>query len=81
MHGDGRINQIAPKCPQPRQRAFLVGAGQLAVTGHIRSQDCCEFSGLGHDVLLATIQTSTMTPFKADCLDRLASGFTLIAEP
>jgi hypothetical protein len=30
MHGDGRIDQIAPECPQPRQCAILVRAGKPA---------------------------------------------------
>ena len=36
MHGDGRINQIASECPQPRQCVILVGAGKPAVSDHIR---------------------------------------------
>ena len=36
MHGDGRIDQVAPQRPQPRQRAVLVGAGKPAVSDHIR---------------------------------------------
>ena len=54
MHGDGRIDQIAPERPQPRQCAILVGAGEPAVSDHIRRQDRREFPGLGHDVPSAT---------------------------
>ena len=39
MHGDGRIDQIAPEHPQPCQRAVLVGAGKPAVSGYI----CCQY--------------------------------------
>ena len=63
MHGDGRIDQIAPKRPQPRQCAILVGAGEPAVPDNIGRQDRRKFSGLGHDAL-ATSQTSTTSPFR-----------------
>ena len=55
MHGDGRIDQIAPERPQPRQYAILVRAGKPAVPDHIRHQNRREFPGLGHDVPSATI--------------------------
>jgi hypothetical protein len=48
MHGDGRIDQIAPKRPQPRQCAILIGAGQPAISDHICRQDRRKFPGLGH---------------------------------
>jgi hypothetical protein len=54
MHGNGRIDQIASKRPQPRQRAILVGASKLAVSDNIRRQDRCELPGLGHDGPSAT---------------------------
>ena len=63
MHGDGRIDQIAPERPQPRQCAILVGAGKPAVSDHIRRQYCREFPGLGHDsgnpTLVSKVQVRT----------------------
>ena len=35
VHGDSRIDQIAAQRPQPRQRAILVRAGELAESDHI----------------------------------------------
>jgi hypothetical protein len=35
VNGDYRVNQIAPKCPQPRQYSILVRAGKSAVPDHI----------------------------------------------
>jgi hypothetical protein len=40
MHGNGGIDQVATQRPQPRQRPILVGAGEPAIAGHIRRQDC-----------------------------------------
>ena len=51
VHGDGRVDQIAPKRPQPRQCAILVGAGKPAVSDHIGRQNRRELPGLGHDCL------------------------------
>ena len=45
MHGDGRINQIAPESPEPRQCAILVHAGKPAVADNIRRKNSREFSG------------------------------------
>ena len=61
MYGNGRVDQIAPERPQPRQCPILVSAGKSAVSDHIRRQDRREFPGLGHDVPSATTQTSTKT--------------------
>src|ERR1700675_5026643 len=54
MHGNGRINQIAPESPEPRQCAILVHAGKPAVADNIRRKNSREFPGLGHDVPPAT---------------------------
>ena len=59
MHGDGRIDQIAPERPQPCQRTFLVGTGEPAVADHIRRKNGCEFPGLGHGSPFTGRQTST----------------------
>src|SRR5277367_9648 len=39
MHGDGRVDQVAPQRPEPRQRAVLVRAGQTAEPDDISRQD------------------------------------------
>jgi hypothetical protein len=49
VHGDGRINQIAPKRPKSRQCSIFVGAGQPAVADYIRRQNCRKFAGFGHN--------------------------------
>src|SRR5271169_241244 len=63
MHGDCRIDQIAPQRPQPRQCAVLVRTGESAISDHIRREYRREFPGLGHDAPSATGQIST-----EDCL-------------
>ena len=50
VNGDYRVDQIAPKRPQPRQYAILVRAGKSAVPDHIRHQNRREFPGLGHSL-------------------------------
>src|ERR1019366_147626 len=50
MHGDGRINQIAPQRAEPRQCAILVDTGKSAVTDHVGGENGGELSGLGHRV-------------------------------
>jgi hypothetical protein len=47
MYGDGRIDQITPERPEPRQCPILVGAGKPAVSDHIRRQNRREFPGVG----------------------------------
>ena len=53
MHGDGRIDQVASECPEPRQSAILVGASEPAVSDHIRRQYRHEFPGLVHGFALS----------------------------
>src|ERR1700692_1273907 len=48
MHGDCRIDQIAPQRPQPRQCAVLVRTGESAISDHIRREYRRELPGLGH---------------------------------
>src|SRR5277367_3396158 len=38
MRGDGGIDQIAAKPPQPRQRAILVRPGEPGIADHVRNQ-------------------------------------------
>ena len=47
MHGDSRVDQIAPERPQPRQYPILVGASKPAVSDHVRYQNRCELPGFG----------------------------------
>jgi hypothetical protein len=48
MHGDGRVDQVAPQRAEPRERAILIGAREPAVADHIRDQDCSNLPGLAH---------------------------------
>jgi hypothetical protein len=45
---DGRVNEIAAECPEARQGALFVRAGEPAVTNNVGHQDRCQFSCLGH---------------------------------
>ena len=47
-HGDGRIDQIAPERPQPRQNPVFVGSGQPRIADDIGHQDRGQFSRLAH---------------------------------
>jgi hypothetical protein len=51
MRGDGRVDQIAAKAPEPRERAILVSASEPAVAEDIRHQNRREFSALAHGAL------------------------------
>ena len=48
MHGDGRIDQVAAKRPQPRQNPILVGSGKPRIADDVGHQDRGQFSGLAH---------------------------------
>src|SRR5262245_22724777 len=48
MHGDGRVDQVAPERAQPRQNAVLVGSGKARVADDIGHQDRRELPGLAH---------------------------------
>jgi hypothetical protein len=50
MGGDGRLDQIAAKAPETRERAILVGASEPALADDIRHQNRRKFPGLGHDI-------------------------------
>ena len=60
MHGDGRVDQIAPERAQPRKRPLLVGTGKPAVSGYVRRKNGCEFAGLRHGSPFTTRQSSTI---------------------
>ena len=62
MHDDGRVDEVAAQCPQPRERAFLVRAGEPAVADHVGGEDGGEFSGLGYGTprVIHTSGTSLM---------------------
>jgi hypothetical protein len=48
MHGDRRVDQVAPERPRPRERAILVHASKPAVSDHIGGEDRGKFPGFGH---------------------------------
>ena len=48
VHGNDRVDQVAAKRPEPRQRAVLVGAGEPAIAGDIGHQNRRELPGLAH---------------------------------
>ncbi len=45
MHGDGRIDQVAPECPEPRQSAIFIGAGQAGYSRQYRPPGSPRVSG------------------------------------
>ena len=59
MQGDGRVDQIAAERAQPRKRPLLVGSGKLAVSGHVRRENCREFPGLGYGRSFTAEESST----------------------
>ena len=48
MRGDGRVDQIAAKPSEPRERPLFVGAGEPAIADDVGDQNRCEFPGLAH---------------------------------
>ncbi len=48
MDGDGRVDQIAPQRPEPRQRAILVRAREAAVADHVGDQNRRDLSRFRH---------------------------------
>jgi hypothetical protein len=48
MNGDGRVDEVAAECPQPRERAVFVRAGEPAETDHVGRENRCELPGLAH---------------------------------
>ena len=51
MDGDGWLDQIAAKAPEPCERAILVGASEPAVADDICYQNRRELPALAHCVL------------------------------
>ena len=60
------IDQIAAERAQPRKRPLLVGTGKLAVSGHVRRKNGCEFPGLRHGSTLDHSQSSTISWFERE---------------
>ena len=59
MHRDGRIDQITPQRPQPRESAVLLGACETAIPHHICGENGRKLARLCHflgDPALATEQ-------------------------
>ena len=48
MESDGRVDEVAAQCAQPRKRPLLVGAGEPAIADNIGDQDRRKFPGLAH---------------------------------
>ena len=48
VNGDGRVDQVAAKRPQPRQNPVLVGSGKPRIADDVGHQDRRELSGLAH---------------------------------
>ena len=67
-----RIDEVAARRPQPRQRLLLVGSGQPTVSGDIGRKNDCEFAcGLRHGSLSAHARLARL-PVSLDSLFCLA---------
>jgi hypothetical protein len=53
VRGDRRLDQIAEKRAQSRERSLLVRAGESAITDDIGDQDRCDFPSLAQGPLVA----------------------------
>jgi hypothetical protein len=51
MHGDGRINEVAPKGPEPCEDAIFVRASKPGIADDVGHQDRGEFPCLAHGVI------------------------------
>ena len=52
MYGEYRIDQIAPKGPEPSENSILVRASKPRLADDVGDQDRRELPGLGHTPLL-----------------------------
>ena len=48
MHGDGRVDQVAPEGPKPCEDAIFVRTNKPGVADDVGHQDRGEFPGLAH---------------------------------
>jgi hypothetical protein len=48
MRRDRGVDQVAPKPPEPRQRAIFIRSGEAAVADHVGDQNRRDFPGLAH---------------------------------
>ncbi len=48
VHGDRRVDQVAAKSSEPRERPILVGPGKPAIADDVGDQNRREFPGLAH---------------------------------
>jgi hypothetical protein len=48
MHGEDRIDQIAPQRPEPCEHAIFVSASKPGVADDVADQDRRELAGLAH---------------------------------
>ena len=61
MHGDGGVDQIGAKRPEPRQSAIFVRPGKSTIANDVGGQDRRDFSGLVHGVPPCAPHFSTKT--------------------
>jgi hypothetical protein len=54
----GRVDQTAAERAWPRKCPLLVGSCQLAVSGYVCRENCCEFPGPCHECPSRTSQTN-----------------------
>ena len=62
MQSDGWFEEIATESAQPRKRPLLVGAGKLAISGHVGRQNCRQLPGLSHERPLTDQSSTDLTP-------------------
>ena len=71
MHCDRRVDKIAPKRPQPRQRAIFVGPREPTKAHYVSRQNCRDFPSLGHSDRSPWVgQTSTTLRFARQAVYR-----------
>ena len=59
VHGDDRVDQVAPERPEPYKSAVFVRPCKSTVAGDVGNQNRHELSGLGHDAPSRVTQNST----------------------
>src|SRR6516165_399246 len=76
MHGDGRVDQVAPKGPKPCEDTIFIRASKPGVADDVGHQDRREFPGLAHgtsaEVRSPVARGKGMAAFPC-CTDRYAA--------
>ena len=60
VHGDGRIDEVAAQCPEPRKGAVLVRAGEPAVADDVRDQNRRDLPSSRHGARLEVKKRSRL---------------------